>query len=97
MLIYAIISLKTVFPDPGRSCETTETRCLFWFAFIRVSPVHLYCFHENYGKAFSISNKSENTNGIIEVQILEVTSMGLCGCNVKEQLESLNGTNKGTI
>ena len=24
--------------------------------------MHLYCFHENDGKAFSISNKSENTS-----------------------------------
>ena len=36
-------------------------------------------------------------NGIIEVQILEFSSMGLCGCNLKEKLEGSNGTYKGTI
>ena len=36
-------------------------------------------------------------NGIIEVQILEFSSMGLCGCNLKERLEGSNGTYKGTI
>ena len=35
MLLYPIISLKTVCPQrPGRSCETTETNFLVWFAFI---------------------------------------------------------------
>ena len=33
-------------------------------------------------------------NGIIKVQFLEVTSLGLCGCNLKE---CSNGTRKGTI
>ena len=36
-------------------------------------------------------------NGIIEVQILEFSSMGLCGCHLKEKLEVSNGTYKGTI
>ena len=36
-------------------------------------------------------------NGIIEVQILEFTSRGLHGCNLKEKWECSNGTKKGTI
>ena len=36
-------------------------------------------------------------NGIMEIQILEVTSMGLFGCNLKEKLYGSNGIHKGTI
>ena len=36
-------------------------------------------------------------NGIIEVQILEFTSRGLHGCNLKEKLECSNGTKKATF
>ena len=36
-------------------------------------------------------------NGIIEVQILEFTSRGLHGCNLKEKLEGSNGTKKATF
>ena len=36
-------------------------------------------------------------NCIIEVQILEVTSMGLCGCNLKEMSECSNAIHEGTI
>ena len=44
-----------------------KTRCLLWFALICESAVHLYCFHENDGRAFSISNKSENPVSNIRV------------------------------
>ena len=37
-------------------------------------------------------------NGTIEVQILDVTSVGfICGCNLREKLEGSNGIRKGTI
>ena len=31
----------------------------------------------------------------IEVQVSEVTSVGLCGCNLKEKLECLKGIHDG--
>ena len=51
---------------PGRLCETTETKCLLLFAFVimRDSSVPLL-FSWNDGKAFSIPNKSENTNALV--------------------------------
>ena len=56
---------------------------------------HLYTCSRGWTRQWSSFVTS--LNGIIEVQILEVTSMGLCGCNLKEQMEHSNSTHKGAI
>lgn len=48
-------------------------------------------------KAVKVLYHPTKIDHIIEVEILEVTSMGLCGCNLKETLEGSNGIYKAKI
>ena len=62
----------------------------------------IICIHVVHGwtgleRAVKVLYHPTKINGIIEVKILEVTSMGLCGCNLKEKLECANGIYKGKI
>ena len=57
----------------------------------------IICTHVVDGQTRQRSSFVTSLNGIIEVQILEVTSVGLCGCNLKEQMERSNSTHKGVI
>ena len=43
---------------------------------------------------YTTSSWNQPLNGIIEVQVSEVTS-GLCGCNLKEKLKCSNGIHEG--
>ena len=62
-------------------------------------PLKVTGFHAwispNQEHSLTKRNKTLWFNCIIEV--LEVTSMGLCGCNLKEKFECSNGIHKGTI
>ena len=44
-----------------RAKQLKRDACFGLLLLLCVSAVRLYCFHENDGKVFSISNKSENT------------------------------------
>ena len=57
----------------------------------------IICTHAVDGQTRQCSSFVTSLNGIIEVQILEFTSRGLHGCNLKEKLEGSNGTKKATF
>ena len=44
-----------------RAKQLKRDACFGLLSLLCLSAVRLYCFHENDGKVFSISNKSENT------------------------------------
>ena len=46
----------------GLAKQLKRGACFGLLSLLCMSAMHLYCLHENDGKAFSISNKSENTS-----------------------------------
>ena len=69
------------------NCQSKKTR----------NRLYVCTFSTRMDKAVKVFYYTTKNNGTIEVQILEVTSLGLCGCNLKENLEGSNGIHKGTI
>ena len=69
------------------NCQSKKTR----------NRLYACTFSTRMDKVVKVFYFTTKNNGTIEVQILEVTSMGLCGCNLKEKLEGSNGIRKGTI